>query len=49
MIAIAFFCVFCNRVTSLKAASAGAVLGDRIIAFFSPEKARGRGGGTRAR
>ena len=48
-IAIAFFCVFCNWVTSMKAASAGAVLGDRIIAFFLPDKARRRGGGSMAR
>lgn len=49
MIANAFFCVFGNWVTLLKAASAGEVLGDRAIAFFSPDKARRRGVGLTAR
>jgi len=33
----------------VKAASAGAVLGARVIAFFSPDKARRRGVGLTAR
>jgi len=49
MIANAFFCVFCNWVTSLKTASAGAVLRDRVFAFFSPDKAGRRGVGLTAR
>lgn len=49
MIAIAFFCVFCNWGSLVKAASAGAVLGARVIAFFSPDKARRRGVGLTAR
>lgn len=49
MIAIAFFCVFCNGGKSMKATSAGAVLGDCVTAFFSPDKARRRGVGLTAR
>lgn len=49
MIAIAFFCVFCNWASPVKAASAGAVLGDCITAFFLPDKARRRGVGLTAR
>lgn len=49
MIAIAFFCVFGSGVLSVKAASAGAVLWTRVIAFFSSDKARRRGVGLTAR
>ena len=49
MIANAFFCVFCNGASPVKAASAGAVLWTRVIAFFSPDKARRRGVGLTAR
>ncbi|HCD15481.1 MAG TPA: hypothetical protein DEQ41_17420 [Shewanella sp.] len=49
MIGIAFFCVLGSRVTSLKAASAGAILMDRVFAFFSSDKAGRRGVGLSAR
>jgi len=49
MIAIAFFCVFGSGVLSVKAASAGAVLRDRVFAFFLPDKAGRRGVGLTAR
>ncbi|MBW3516849.1 hypothetical protein KO537_19365 [Shewanella sp. NKUCC01_JLK] len=46
---IAFFCVFCNGASPVKAASASADPVGCITAIFSPDKARRRGVGLTAR